>query len=1208
MKVPSSRRFAGLDRRQHGLKNRFRRIFHGFGETRSLLASANLSGWAANLYRSDAADSPLHDAVFTIEQLELHARTLAACQVLGRRRGNDQLLKRLGDSERVIDRCHLLLSKAHADGQRMTPATEWLLDNRGVIEEQISLAREHFPRGYSRELPRLESGKLAGLPRIYEIILEFIAHVDGRVDEEALTRYTAAYQSVTHLTLGELWSVAIMLRLALVENLRRVAVSMSWQRAHRDRALAWAERIDAAPDKQDGAFLALADMVREDPPLSAAFVTQLTQSLEGRGATTTLVLAWLEQRLADRGQTIEGAIRADSHIQAAAHTSMANTISSLRLVNATEWYEFVETNSTTEKILRDEPAGVYDRMDFATRDEYRHVVEAMARRFHLDENVVARTAVALATTFWAEQSDGVAAHVGYLLIDDGKRHLERALRGQKAARLFPQPLLRKLKLVAYLGSVTVLSLIGVLLLVTQFRGATGLAWPVLAACAALAASQFALAVVNWLTSIFHGPRALPRMDFEQGIPDDCRTMVVVPSLLTEPERIRVMLERLERRYLANRDPNLWFALLTDFSDSAQEHVDGDDTLLALATVGIEELNTKYGNGAHGRFFLFHRPRIYNAQEGCWMGHERKRGKLEDFNALLCGADQARFSRIVGDVSQSNAVHYVITLDTDTDLPWGTGWRLVGAAAHPLNRPRMDARGRRLVRGYAILQPRVSISWRSAAQSRYSRLMSGEVGFDPYTRLVSDLYQDLFKETSFIGKGIYDVGAFRQLLDGRFPDNAVLSHDLLESCYARSAQCSDVELLEDAPSGYLTDVSRRHRWMRGDWQIAPWLGLRVGDAQGHRIHPSITMLGWWKVFDNLRRSLVAPAYTVLLALGWLVLPAPGLWILAVLALLFVPDLLPGLAELMHRPPKLPLALHLSTVVQSMVHRLAKSVLWLTFLPFEAAIAVDAAVRSLWRVIYSRQSMLEWRTAAAAENDAAGNLKQIVRRMWMVPGFAMVIAALLIMQGASGAASSASPILLLWFLSPLVAWWVSRPLRSGSTRLADGDVQFLRRIARLTWRYFEVFVGPQENWLAPDNFQEQPRHCVAHRTSPTDMGLALLSNLSAYDLGYLSVGQLLDRTANTIDSMERLERYQGHFFNWYDTITRKALPPLYVSTVDSGNLVGHVRVLRSGLLELPAAPVLPPATLDGATRHDSGVGRAGRPERSPGVGHRALQDLA
>ncbi|RJO66043.1 MAG: cyclic beta 1-2 glucan synthetase [Myxococcales bacterium] len=1154
-------------------------MIFGSGKKPDPLPSADLARWAEDLYRASANDSPLRGAVFAIEQLELHAKALAATHGLDRRRGGDRLLKRLADSERVIARCHDLMSGAHAAGRRLTPAAEWLLDNHYLIEEQVYLARKHFPPSYSRQLPRLADGKLVGSPRVYDLILEFIAHVDGRVDDEALARYTAAYQSVTHLTLGELWSVAIMLRLALIDNLRRVAVSISWQRAHRDCALAWAQRIDATSDKHESALLILADMVRANPPLSTAFVAQFTQALQGRGATTTFVLAWLEQRLAEKGQTIEEVVRAESQRQAADQASMANSIASLRLVNATEWHKFVEANSTTEKILRDEPAGVYSRMDFATRDEYRHVVEAMARRLHVGEEEVARTAVALAAARHAVQSADVAAHVGYMLVDDGKRHLERALRGQQAARLFSRQLLRGLQLLAYLGPVALLSAAGVAWLVMLSRRAPDFAWPLLAFCAALAASQCALAAVNWFATIIRRPRALPRMDFEHGIPDGCRTVAVVPTMLSGAQRIATLIEGLELRYLANRDPNLWFGLLTDFGDADQEHIEGDETLLALAAGGIEELNEKYGDGAHGRFFLFHRPRLYNPQEGCWMGRERKRGKLEDFNSLLCGDDRARFSRIVGDVSQITSIRYVITLDTDTDLPWGSGWRLVGAAAHPLNRPKMDPAGRRLIYGYAILQPRVSISLRSAVQSYYSRLLAGEVGIDPYTRVVSDVYQDLFAETSFIGKGIYDVGAFRQLLDGRFPDNAVLSHDLLESCYARSGQCSDVELLEDSPSGYLTDISRRHRWMRGDWQIAPWLGLRVSDATGQRIYPAIAALGRWKIFDNLRRSLVAPAYAILLALGWIVLPAPLSWTLAVLSLLFVPELLPGLAELWQRPPKLPLWLHVSAVGRSTARRLAKIALWLTFLPFEASVALDAAVRSLWRMLYSRQRLLEWQTAAAAESAAASGIGRVVRQMWVGPALAVAVAALLIMMGAQHACVSAGPVLLLWFLSPLVAWWVSQPLRSDSTLLNDGDVHFLRRIARLTWRYFEVFVGPQENWLPPDNFQEQPGHRVAHRTSPTDMGLALLSNLAAHDLGYLSGGQLLDRTTRAIESMEQMERHRGHFFNWYDTNTRKALRPLYVSTVDSGNLVGHVRVLRSGLLELPASPVLPAESLEG-----------------------------
>ncbi|MCC6747930.1 MAG: cyclic beta 1-2 glucan synthetase [Deltaproteobacteria bacterium] len=1150
------------------------------GKTPKPLTSVELTRWAEALYSASASEPPLRGAILTIEQLELHARTLAATHRVAPRRGSGRLLKRLTDSEQVILQCHALMSEAHAGGRRLTPAAEWLLDNHYLIEEQIHLARKHCPPGYSRQLPRLAGGESPGLPRVYDLIQELISHVDGRVDDDALSRYLAAYQSVTHLTLGELWSVPIMLRLALVENLRRVAQSVSWQRAHRDSALAWAQRINSPGEGHESALLVLADMVREDPPFSTAFVAQFTQALQGGGgAPTGFVTAWLEHRLAERGQTIEEVVRCESRSQAADQASMANSIASLRFVNATEWHTFVEAQSATEQILRGEPSGVYGAMDFATRDSYRHVVEALARRRRIDEEEVARTAVALAAEAHARDSDGVGAHVGYLLVDEGRPQLERALRDEVRPRLLRPRLVRNLKLLAYLGPVALFTAAAFAWVVHRSATAALSARVALALAAAVAASQCAIALVNWVASVTWRPRGLPRLDFEHGIPDACRTLVIVPTLLTRPERIAELIEGLELRYLANRDPNLWFGLLTDFGDAKTEHLPGDEELLERASGDIRGLNDRYGGAAPGRFFLFHRPRLFNQQEGCWMGRERKRGKLEDLNALLCGEDRQCFSRIVGDASELDSVRYVITLDTDTNLPWGAGWRLVGAAAHPLHRPRLDLAKRRLLRGYAILQPRVASSLQSSQQSHYARLLAGEVGLDPYTRVVSDLYQDLFGEASFIGKGIYDVGAFRRLLDGRFPDNTVLSHDLLESCYARTGQCSDVELLEDSPSRYLTDVSRRHRWMRGDWQIAPWLGTRTSDAAGQRLRPWLAALGWWKIFDNLRRAFLAPAYVLLFLLGWLVLPAPVSWTLGVLALLLGPELLPGLAELTQRPAKLPWRLHLATVARSTARRLSKMTLWVAFLPFEAVVALDAALRSLWRMFFSHKRLLEWQTAAAAESGAASRFGPVLQRMWVAPAVAIATAAFLATRAPAKAGVSASLVLVLWLLSPLIAWWVSRPVRPPSSRLAAEEVGFLRQVARLTWRYFEVFVGPRDNWLPPDNVQELPGLRVAHRTSPTDLGLSLLSNLAAHDLGYLSGGQLLDRTARSIESMETLERHRGHFFNWYETETRKPLAPLYVSSVDSGNLVGHVRVLRSGLLELATAPALPARALDG-----------------------------
>lgn len=1162
------------------LKNLIHKVNLGRSRIATFFKRANSAGWADHFFTNAATELPFDGAIFTIEQLELHARSLAANHVLSTHRSSDRLVRRLADSERVIAKCHELMSGVHAAGGHLTPAARWLLDNHYLIDEQIQVARRHFPSSYSRQLPKLSGSDPIGLPRIYDLISELILHVDGRVDDEVLARYIRAYQSITHLTLGELWSVAIMLRLSLIENLRRVSVSISWQQAHRDSAIAWAHRLNDLSEEPGSALLVLAEMVEESLPLSTAFVSQFTQALQGRGPATTFVLAWLEQRLAEQGQTIKEVMRAESQSQAANQSSMINSIGSLRFVNSNEWDKFVEVHSATEKILRADPAGVYERMDFTTRDKYRHVVETLARRLQVDEEEVARTAVALAAKQHVVQSEDVAAHVGYLLIDDGMPHLERALRGQKPAGLFLRISSLHRKLVAYLGSAMILTAVITVWLAAESWAAPFAAWMVLTICGVLVASQCAIAVVNWLVCMIRPPHNLPRLDFEHGIPAECRTIVIVPTLLTTPKRIAEIIEGLELRYIANRDSNLWFGLLTDFTDADQQHVVGDDALVDVVVKGIEELNRKYGNSGQAHFFLFHRVRRFNSKEDCWLGRERKRGKIEDFNALLGGDDRGGFSRLVGDLSGLKSIRYTITLDTDTNLPWGTGWRLVGAAAHPLNQPVMNNSNRDgplLVRGYAILQPRIGISLRSAQQSYYAQLLAGEVGLDPYTRVVSDLYQDLFAQTSFIGKGIYDINAFRQLLDGQFADNTVLSHDLLESCFARTGQCSDVELLEDAPSRYLDDASRRHRWMRGDWQISPWLGAKK--SRNQQTSSRLAALDWWKIFDNLRRAFIAPAYTVLLMVGWLFLPKPLSWTAVILSLLFLPELLPSFVELVRRPPKLPFQLHAANVGRSSLRRLAKMTLWLTFLPFEALLAMDAGVRSLWRMVYSHRHLLEWQTAAAAENLAAPNLWHIFQRMWVGPYLAATIFAMLVRWSAPGTAEWAGPILLLWFLSPLAAWWVSRPLTLATTPLRQDDLSFLRQVARRTWRYFEVFTGPHENWLPPDNFQELPAHQVAHRTSPTDMGLALLSNLMAYDLGYLSAEQLLDRTDHTIESMEQLERYRGHFLNWYDTNTRKALRPLYISTVDSGNLIGHVRVLRSGLHELLSEPLLPTALQDG-----------------------------
>jgi len=1128
-----------------------------------------------------AEEPPLRAELFSADQMEQHGKALAASHSPGAKRTRDLLLARLAENEGVLLRACGLLTAAIKEGHPVTPAGEWMLDNFHLIEEQIRTARRHLPKDYSRELPRLAGGPSAGLPRVYDIALETISHGDGQVDPDSFGRFIAAYQTVSTLTLGELWGVPIMLRLALIENLRRAGSRIIAHRMGRDLADFWASQMtETAQSDPKSLILVVADMARSDPPMSSSFVAELARRLQGQSAALAMPLNWIEQRLSEIGLSIAQLVQSENQQQAADQVSISNSIGSLRLLAATDWHAFVETLSIAERTLCEDPGGVYGRMDFATRDHYRHVLEKIARRSGLAEEQVARQCVQLALQAAAGAGgDCRAAHVGCYLVGEGLPQLEAAARMRASV---VEAIRRRRSGLAYFGPLALLTAAftaGLLALAHQ-DGAQD--W-ILALCGILAvpcASHLAIALVNWLATLLTVPLPLPRMDFSKGIPEDSRTLVVIPTLISSAQNVEDLAEALEVRFLANRDERLHFGLLTDFTDANEETQPQDEPLLQIAAQRIGDLNEKY-RGAGGEpdrdvFFLFHRPRRWNPREGVWMGRERKRGKLGDLNALLRGGPAAAFSRVVGRTAALSGVRYVITLDTDTQLPRDSARQLVGTMAHPLNRARYDAARGRVTEGYGILQPRVAVSLAYANRSRYALLHGDEAGIDPYTRMVSDIYQDLFAEGSFIGKGIYDVDAFERALKDRFPDNRVLSHDLLEGCYARSGLTGDVQLYEEYPVSYGADISRRHRWMRGDWQLAGWLRRRVPKGESGTEDNPLSGLSQWKILDNLRRTLVAPALTVLLLLGWsLLLPASFLT-LSLLAILLLPAMSASLVELLRKPADTVLRQHLAGVLRSTGQRLAQALFTLACLPFEACACLDAILRTTVRMLITRRRLLEW--TPWSDLQAGAGLAASLRSMWIAP-FLALAAALYLSQKQPGALPVAAPVLLLWLLSPLLAWWLSRPLTRPPVRLARPQTEFLRLVSRRTWAFFETFVGPDDHWLPPDNFQERPAVALARRTSPTNMGLSLLANLSAYDFGYLPAGQLIERTRNAFATMQGLERFRGHFYNWYDTQSLRPLLPVYVSTVDSGNLAGHLLTLRAGLTALPDQPILAARWLEG-----------------------------
>src|SRR6185295_10727413 len=925
-----------------------------------------------------------------------------------------------------------------------------------------------------------------------------------------------------------------------------------------------------------------------NPPMSSSFVAELARRLQGQSAALAMRLNWIEQRLSELGLSIAQMVQSENQQQAADQVSISNSIGSLRLLAAMDWHTFVEAQSIVERTLREDPAGVYGRMDFATRDHYRHVLEKIAGSSGLAEEQVALRCLQLAREAAARREpDERAAHVGFYLLDGGLLQLEASIRARTSATRLRIPASLASRRVrsrfVYLGPIGFMTAAFSAVLLAQAHDGGAREW-LLVLCGALAlvgTSQLAVALVNWLVTLFATPLPLPRMDFSKGMAPGSRTLVVIPTLIATPQGVEDLAEALEVRFLANRDEQLHFALLTDFPDAKEEKLPQDGSLVELAARRIAELNEKYrGTDATAAdiFFLFHRPRRWNPRERAWMGRERKRGKLGDLNALLRGGGMDAFSRIVGRTAVLSDVRYVITLDTDTQLPRDAARLLVGTMAHPLNRARYDAATGRVTEGYGILQPRVAASLSDANRSRYAQLHSDEAGIDPYTRMVSDVYQDLFGEGSFIGKGIYDVDAFEQALNGRFPDNCILSHDLVEGCYASSGLASDIQLYEEYPSCYGTDVNRRHRWMRGDWQIAGWLGTRVAKGDGSTEYNPLSALSQWKIFDNLRRSLVSAALTLLLLLGWTVLEPAGFWTMAVLVIVLVPALAASVVETIRKPSEVVLRQHLADVLRATARRLAQAVFTLACLPFEACVSLDAIGRTAVRMLITRRRLLQWTPSNHPSSNGDPRLSAALGSMWLGPFLSLGMASYLFYER-PGALPAAAPILLLWFASPLLAWWLNRPLVRKEAKLSLDQTAFLRLVSRKTWAFFETFVGPEDHWLPPDNFQEGPATAVAHRTSPTNMGLSLLANLSAYDFGYIQAGRLIERTRNAFATMQQLERHRGHFYNWYDTQTLRPLLPVYVSTVDSGNLSGHLLTLRPGLAALADAPILGARWLEG-----------------------------
>ncbi len=1119
----------------------------------------------------------------------------------------------LAELAEALDAACDALDGARRRGSELPPAAGAILDHLPLIDAQLRQARGQLLHDRGRLPPHAPGGDA----RILVLARELAAAEEGRIDRTALARFLAARQDGAPLALAELRLFPAALRLAMLDSLRHIAARGA--RACEERLLAadWAAKmLDTAASRSSDLVLLVADMARAVQPLGSSFVAELARRLQGQGGAVAQALGWIDARLFDSGSSIGQQVQLERDTMAADGVAAANLLASLRRLAGIDWRALLEEASAIEALLRADPDGSYPRMDGATRDQYRLAVERLAQGSGRSELDVAQEALALAGVHRAPAEGGLDTrrrHIGYYLAGPGLAALEARLQPNPglAARL--QRRLRHAPLTAQIAATALLTLLfaAALVLCARQQGAGLVLQFFVGLLALIGGSSLAHALTDMMSSWLTPSASTPRMDFGDGIPDGAQTLVAVSTRLTNTAQVDALCRDLEVRYLANRDPRLRFCLLADLYDAQTETMPDDEAVVAHVAAAIDALNRRHAR-AHvfdvideenqpatqrrriEPFLLLLRPRVWNAGEGAWIGRGRRRGQLADLNAVLAGAGRERFATVAGNSAGLAEIRYVIALDAATELPRDAARRLAGAMAHPLNQPALDAGGARVLEGHAMLRPAIGGALPGTLACRYQRLWSEGRGTWG-ARMVGRECED---HGMFGWAAIYDVDACERVLRGRLPDDVLPAPGVVdEGCLHAGRDC-DVRLEEAIPCSYGDHAARRHRALRAAWQVAGWVRGRVLQADGARVINPMTASARWQLFDTLRESLVAPALAALLVLCWTALSAPAFWTGAVLAVFFLPALIGSVVALVDRPHDAPWRQHLDSWARGARVPLVRAALATSFLPHAAWCQGDALVRALWRSRVSRRRRLEWRSAALARPA------RVVENNWLTMWFAPVLAvatALLLTFANPYSLFTAAPVLLVWFLSPILAWWTSLPLRAHVPRLPRLSAErqaFLQRIARRGWRFFEDHAGPANNWLPPESVQEHPHPMADARTTPAGMAIYLLSALAARDFGFLPPGALLRRLDTALASMALLERWNGHFLAAYDNATLAPIEPAFVATSDSGWMALGMRVLGAGLDELPDAPIAGPRDLDGiraalhvvdelAQRHDHAV---------------------
>ena len=1134
----------------------------------------------------------IRDASLTSEELDVHAKKISLEHSVSKKKILlNWPVPRMNDNYDFILSVYKGLGEDIEKKRTVPPSAEWLLDNFYIIEEQVKVLRRELTKKSYLRLPVLRTGPFKGYARIFAIAAELVAHTDGQVNETILTDYLKAYQSHNVLLDREIWAVPMVMRLALIESVRPLCeniknTQMEWRKADE----IYGEWMKNEIQDAGKASKAIIDSLKTMGEIKPSFIEHLYYRLRRSGRSCVPVLRTMDNALARRGVNIEQITRKEHDARSVNTVSMGNSITSLRYFGTLDFEDFFESASFVEQILKQDPDRTYPKMDLSSRNYYRSRIEEMAAVYGVSEIHIAREVLELAKQAYLD--DGGESmdmsvrrkwHVGYYLIGDGMKNLGGRQEEVK------HPLINKLGVDnkflrrLYIGSIILITLVFAALAIwySMITSAhhTFLLSILGGFVVLIPASEVTVNLVNWIICKALRPAFFPRMELKSGIPEEWSTIVVIPTLLPDVGRVKELLKNLEEHYLTNREEHLYFVLIGAFRDSDTAVMNDDKEIIDDAMCRIQELNQKYARPGRDKFYFCHRKRQFNEKNSKWIGWERKRGALMEFNDLLLGADDTSFEYLSCKEMSSLNIQYIITLDSDTVLPMGMAKKMVGAMAHPLNRPVIDKKRNIVTTGYGIMQPRVDVDIESSNRSFFSRVFTGQGGRDPYANAISDVYQDLFGEGIFTGKGIYDVKAFQAVLKDAIPENRILSHDLLEGSYVRTALVSDLKLIDAFPSRYNSFSSRQHRWVRGDWQLLPLLFTRIFDHSQNKIANPLSLLSKWKIFDNLRKSLVAPSLMILLVLSFSILPGSIAFWLGIFFISTQSQLLIAILKFLLPPwfQKRKMKRHIPQII-GLKAAFLQGLLTFIFLPYQAMLMVHAVFVTLVRIFITKKNLLQWVTSADVEKTQKNSLQSYVLKMSVSFWAALAVFTLAIVFKPEAAAVSLV-FLCLWAGAPFVAYFISKDRKEKEPDVSAQECARLGKIARKTWRYFEEFVSVKTNYLAPDNYQEDPPRGLAHRTSPTNIGLGLLSTLSARDLGYIGTYELVDLIDKTISTVEGLIKWNGHLYNWYDTRTLKALRPGYISTVDSGNLAGYLITLEQGLTGYLHSPLTDAGFLSG-----------------------------